>query len=155
IERAKITDFGLALVALDVAQLTSADNVLGTPAYMSPEQVAGRRVDARADLFSLGCVLYAMVSGSSPFHGTHALDIARRVTDLVPPPLHEHHPEVPRVFSDAVARLLEKDPDRRYQSADQVHEVLVGYLARAQQGGSLEGLSGAGRARPAPRPRKR
>jgi hypothetical protein len=155
IERAKITDFGLALVALDVAELTSADNLLGTPAYMAPEQVAGRRVDPRADLFSLGCVLYAMVSGGSPFHGAHALAIARKVTDFVPPPLHEQYPEVPRVFSDTVARLLEKDPDRRYPSAEEVHEVLVGYLARAQQGGSLEALSRPGRAGPAPRPRRR
>jgi serine/threonine protein kinase len=155
IERAKITDFGLALVALDVAQLTSADNVLGTPAYMSPEQVAGRRVDPRADLFSLGCVLYAMVSGGSPFHGTHALDIARKVTDLVPPPLHELHPEIPRVISDAVARLLEKEPDQRYQSADQVHDVLVGYLARAQQGASLESISGKAHVPPVPRPSRR
>jgi serine/threonine protein kinase len=155
IERAKITDFGLALVALDVAELTSADNVLGTPAYMAPEQVAGRRVDPRADLFSLGCVLYAMVSGGSPFHGAHALDIARKVTDFVPPPLHEQYPEVPRVFSDTVARLLEKDPDRRSPSADEVHEVLVGYLARAQQGGSLESLAGPGRAEPVPRRRWR
>jgi hypothetical protein len=155
IERVKITDFGLALVALDVAELTSADNVLGTPAYMAPEQVAGRRVDPRADLFSLGCVLYAMVGGGSPFQGTHALDIARKVTDFVPPPLHERHPEVPRVFSDAVARLLEKDPDRRYQSVDEVHEVLVTYLARTQQGGSLDAVSGLTPARPAPRPRRR
>jgi hypothetical protein len=155
IERAKITDFGLALVALDVAELTSADNVLGTPAYMAPEQVAGRRVDPRADQFSLGCVLYAMVSGGSPFQGAHALDIARKVTDLVPPPLHERYPEVPRVFSDIVARLLEKDPERRYPSADEVHEVLVGYLARAQQGGSLDALAGPVHPRPAPRPRRR
>jgi serine/threonine protein kinase len=155
IERAKITDFGLALVALDVAELTSADNVLGTPAYMAPEQVSGRRVDPRADLFSLGCVLYAMVSGGSPFHGAHALDIARKVTDFVPPPLHEQHPEVPRVVSDTVARLLEKDPDRRFPSADEVHEVLVGYLARAQQGGSLEALSRPLRTVPVSRARRR
>jgi hypothetical protein len=155
IERAKITDFGLALVALDVAELTSADNVLGTPAYMAPEQIAARRVDPRADLFSLGCVLYAMVSGSSPFQGAHALDIARKVTDLIPPALHEQYPDVPPVFSDIVVRLLEKDPDQRYQSADQVHEVLVGYLARAQQGGSLEALSAVGRGSPAPRTRQR
>src|SRR5262249_50999030 len=75
--------------------------------------------------------------------------------DLAPPPLHEQYPDVPRVFSDAVARLLQKDPEQRYPSADQVHEVLVGYLARAHQGGSLESLSGVSRARPAPRPRRR
>jgi hypothetical protein len=96
-----------------------------------------------------------MVSGGSPFHGAHPLDIARRVTDLVPPPLHQEHPEVPRVVSDIVARLLEKDPDQRYPSADQVHEVLVKYLARAQQGSSLEAISAEAPARPAPRPRRR
>ena len=69
IERVKITDFGLALAALDESQITSVNRVVGTPSYMSPEQVQGARVDRRSDLFSLGCVLYTMVTGRSPFQG--------------------------------------------------------------------------------------
>ena len=72
VERVKITDFGLALAALDGSQITSVNRVVGTPAYMSPEQVQGTRVDRRSDLFSLGCVLHTMVTGRSPFHGAHA-----------------------------------------------------------------------------------
>src|SRR5262249_45012047 len=98
--RAKITDFGLALVVMDVSEIPSAGAVLGTPAYMAPEQVAGERVDARADLFSLGCVLYAMITGRSPFQGNHALDIARRVTDAEPVPLTELAPAVPAFLTE-------------------------------------------------------
>jgi hypothetical protein len=152
IERVKITDFGLALVALDIAQITSADHVVGTPAYMSPEQVAGGRVDPRTDLFSLGCVLYAMVTGSSPFLGAHALDIARRVTDVSPRPLHELKPTIPLFLSQTVSRLLEKNPDKRYQSAEEVHDLLLGHLARTQQGSVSDEVRGA--TRPAPGPRR-
>ena len=138
LERVKISDFGLALVALDAEQLSSGGRPVGTPAYMSPEQVSGRRVDARSDLFSLGCALYAMGAGNSPFQGANALDIARRVTDLVPPPLHEVNPAVPHFYSDIVARLLAKDPAGRFQSAQEVHGVLQEYLSAANQGGSEE-----------------
>jgi hypothetical protein len=138
IERVKISDFGLALVALDVDELSSGGRPVGTPAYMSPEQVSGGRVDARSDMFSLGCVLYAMAAGNSPFQGANALDIARRVTELVPPPLHEVSPGVPRFYSDVVARLLAKDPAERFPSAKELHGVLQKYLSVANQGGSAE-----------------
>ncbi|MBO0701226.1 MAG: serine/threonine protein kinase, partial [Zavarzinella sp.] len=138
IERVKITDFGLALVALDVDELSSGNRPVGTPAYMSPEQVSSGKVDARSDLFSLGCVLYAMVTGGSPFQGANALDIARRVTELEPPPLHGVNPSVPRFYSDIVARLLAKNPDERFQSAGELHGVLQQYLSVANLAGSSE-----------------
>jgi serine/threonine protein kinase len=146
IERVKISDFGLALVAVDAEQLSSGERPVGTPAYMSPEQVTGGKVDARSDLFSLGCVLYAMGAGNSPFQGANVLDIARRVTDLAPPPLHEVNAALPHFYSDIVARLLAKDPAERFQSAQELHGVLQEYLSAANQGGSEE-LS-----RPAPAP---
>lgn len=138
IERVKISDFGLAIVALDVEQLSSADRPVGTPAYMSPEQVSGGKVDARSDLFGLGCVFYAMAAGSSPFQGANSLDIARRVTDFHPRPLHEVNPNVPHFYSDIVMRLLEKDPAARFQSAKELQEVLQEYLSAANLGGSDE-----------------
>jgi eukaryotic-like serine/threonine-protein kinase len=125
IERVKITDFGLALAALDGSQITSVNRVVGTPAFMSPEQVHGVRVDRRSDLFSLGCVLHAMVMGKSPFQGSHALEIARKVVDCPVPPLHQLAPRVPLVVSKIVSKLLEKDPARRYQSADELHVELL------------------------------
>jgi hypothetical protein len=136
IERVKITDFGLALAALDGSQITSVNRVVGTPAYMSPEQVHGARVDRRSDLFSLGCVLHTMVTGRSPFQGSHALEIARKVVDNPVPPLHQLAPRIPAGLSGIVSKLLEKDPARRYQTADELHTELLQLQNRVSSGKS-------------------
>jgi len=127
--RVKIGDFGLARVAVDNVELTSRELAVGTPTYMSPEQVKGKKVDLRSDLFSLGCVMYAMIAGQSPFRGQHALEIAHKVADVTPAPLEKTIEGTPKTLSDMVAKLLEKDPDDRYQSATEVAEVLGRYLA--------------------------
>ena len=116
----KITDFGLARVELDLAEMTSAEQVVGTPAYMSPEQIRGEALDPRSDLFSLGCVLFAMVAGRSPFQGRHILEIGRKITDEEQAPLHLIDPAVPRPLSDLVGRLLQKAPDDRPATAREV-----------------------------------
>jgi serine/threonine protein kinase len=126
--RVIITDFGLARAAIDNVELTSQGHAVGTPAYMSPEQVKGEKLDLRSDLFSLGCVIYAMVSGHSPFRGTSSLQMARNVAELQPPLLHEIHEETPQALSEMVDRLLEKSPDDRCQSATEVAQVLGRYL---------------------------
>jgi len=136
VERVKITDFGLALAALDGSQITSVNRVVGTPAFMSPEQVHGARVDRRSDLFSLGCVMHAMVTGRSPFQGSHALEIARKVIDCPVPPLHQLAPRIPAVVSGIVGKLLEKDPARRYQTADELHAELLHLQTGLSQGKS-------------------
>jgi serine/threonine protein kinase len=133
VERVKISDFGLALVLLDNTQASSADRPVGTPAYMSPEQVGGQRVDARSDLFSLGCVLYAMHTGKSPFQGSNSVFIARMVAEFDPPALHEVKRDTPRFLSDLVARLLHKDPNKRFQSAAEVRDLLLAHLAEVNQ----------------------
>jgi serine/threonine-protein kinase len=133
VERVKISDFGLALVLLDNTQASSADRPVGTPAYMSPEQVGGQRVDARSDLFSLGCVLYAMSTGKSPFQGSNSVFIARMVAEFDPPLLHEVKRDTPRFLSDIVTRLLHKDPSRRFQSAAEVRDLLLAHLAEVNQ----------------------
>lgn len=124
VERVKITDFGLALAALQNSEMTSLETIVGTPAYMSPEQVRGELLDPRSDLFSLGCVMYAMLAGHSPFQGAHALDTVRRVTDEEPRPLVELSPDVPRPLADLIMRLLSKDPGRRPGSASEVAEAI-------------------------------
>ena len=98
--------------------------MIGTPSFMAPEQVRGEPVDQRTDLFCLGCVMYAMVAGRSPFMGRHTLDVIRRVCDEVPRPLDEVNPRVPRPLAQVVSKLLEKSPADRYQSAAEVAGVL-------------------------------
>lgn len=129
VERVKLTDFGLAMAALSASELTSTEHLVGTPEYMSPEQVRGETLDPRSDLFGLGCVIYALVAGHSPFKGGHALDSLRRVTDLDPPPLSAVDPNVPPALSALVERLLSKDPDDRPRSAAEVADALRAILA--------------------------
>jgi serine/threonine protein kinase len=150
VERVKISDFGLALVLLDNTQASSADRPVGTPAYMSPEQVGGQRVDARSDLFSLGCVLYAMSTGKSPFQGSNTVFTARMVAEFDPPALHEVKRDTPRFLSDLVARLLHKDPNKRFLSAAEVRDLLLAHLAEVNQApsDSLNRTVNAARPRP-------
>ena len=131
VERVKITDFGLARAADDVG-ITHTGEVAGTPQYMSPEQAQGNPVDARSDLFSLGCVLYAMCTGRSPFRAESAMAALRRVCDDTPRPIHEINPDVPVWLVAVIQRLLEKDPDHRFQFAAEVCQVLDNCLAHVQ-----------------------
>ncbi|PQO25280.1 hypothetical protein C5Y96_25590 [Blastopirellula marina] len=137
-DRVVITDFGLARAVIDNANLTSGAMPLGTPAYMSPEQVRGEPVDARSDLFSFGCVLYALYTGYSPFQGLNPLEMARKVTEFKPPSLKDINPRAPEFFSDIVDRLLQKDPDRRYQSSLEVRDLLLRHLRELNQSSTDE-----------------
>ena len=131
--RVRLMDFGLARVAFDNADLTSHDHAVGTPAYMAPEQIRGHSVDARADLFSLGCVMYCMVAGYSPFHGKTHAETIHKIIDLVPTCLHDVDPAVPHVLSEMVEKLLVKNPDDRYQSAFEVADVLRRLMVQLNQ----------------------
>jgi hypothetical protein len=157
--RVKVTDFGLARSAADVG-LTQAGVVAGTPEYMAPEQARGEQVDHRADLFSLGSVLYACCTGRPPFRGGTPLAVLRQVTDETPPPIRSLNPDVPAWLETVITRLLEKDPARRFQGAAEVAGLLEGYLAHLRQPASVPApLLSAPPAgtleRPAPRPRAR
>jgi len=131
IERVQITDFGLARAVDDVGT-TKTGEVTGTPEYMSPEQAQAHPVDARSDLFSLGCVLYAMCTGRSPFRADTMMGSLRRVCDEKPRPIREVHPDAPNWLVAIVDRLLEKTPDDRYQTAAEVSELLGNHLAHLQ-----------------------
>ncbi|WP_435006697.1 protein kinase domain-containing protein [Tundrisphaera lichenicola] len=135
IDRVKITDFGLARVLLDQSELTSQGVVVGTPAYMSPEQVNGQPLDQRSDLFSLGCVMYAMTTGHSPFRGENALGTARRITSQKHVSLRVLNKAIPGSFIKIVDRLLEKDPSDRFQSAQEVVDQLTVHLAQINHHG--------------------
>lgn len=122
----KVADFGIAraLGSASDSSLTQAGAVMGTAAYFSPEQAQGGQPDPRSDLYSLGVVLYEMVAGRPPFVGDTPLAIAYKQVHEDPTPLHEFAPDVPRAFEAIVARLLTKDPDRRYATAEAVRDEL-------------------------------
>jgi serine/threonine-protein kinase len=132
VERAVLTDFGLARAADDVT-LTRWGIIAGTPQYMSPEQARGEPLDGRSDLFSLGCVLYEMATGVSPFRSDSVVATLRRLVDESPRAMAALNPELPPWFIHIVERLLEKDPARRFSSAQEVSDLLEGCLAHVQQ----------------------
>ncbi|MHC4405351.1 MAG: WD40 repeat domain-containing serine/threonine protein kinase, partial [Planctomycetota bacterium] len=135
VERVRITDFGLAQAVDDVAW-SRAGEVAGTPQFMSPEQTQGHTVDQRSDLFSLGCVLYAMCTGRSPFRAESTAAVIRRVCDDTPRPIREIHPEIPHWLEEIVGRLLAKRPEDRFASASEVADLLGRHLAHVQDPGS-------------------
>jgi serine/threonine-protein kinase len=132
VERVRITDFGLARTIDDASQ-TQSGFIAGTPQYMAPEQASGEAVDARADLFSLGSVMYAMCAGHPPFRGPSTLAVLRRICDDPPRPIDEVNPDVPGWLAEIIHKLLAKSPDDRFQSAEEVATLLEGWLAHLQQ----------------------
>jgi serine/threonine protein kinase len=122
--RIKILDFGLAKAATDAAHLTQAGAVVGTPAYMAPEQAGGQVPDPRSDLFSLGCVLYQACTGQRPFQGPDVIATLAALARHHPRPPLELRPEVPRALSDLVIHLLAKKPADRPPTAQAMVEAL-------------------------------
>jgi serine/threonine protein kinase len=127
-EQVKITDFGLARAA-DDASLTQSGVIAGTPMYMAPEQAQGEVIDQRADLFSLGSVLYVMCSGRPPFRASTTLGVLKRVAEDKPRPIREIIAEVPEWLSAIVTRLHAKNPADRFASAKDVADALARHLA--------------------------
>jgi serine/threonine protein kinase len=135
--RAKILDFGLAKLAreheqasvaagatIDSPMLTSPGSTVGTVAYMSPEQARGEEVDARADLFSFGAVLYQTATGKLPFDGPTSAVIFHAILEKNPPPATDANPILPPAVNEVIQKCLEKDPDLRCQSAAELRADL-------------------------------
>ncbi len=123
-DRIKLLDFGLARPSVDHVHLTHTGLIVGTPAYMSPEQARGLPVDYRSDLFSIGVVLYRLSTGINPFQGNTTMAILTSLALDIPRPIHEVNPELPAMFSDLVQKLLNKDPRKRPESALQVVQMI-------------------------------
>jgi hypothetical protein len=122
--RAKVMDFGLARSTVDMS-LTATGVLTGTPEYMSPEQAAEGAIDVASDLFCLATVLYHACSGVSPFRSKTVLATLRRICEETPQPLHELDSSIPIWFSNAIQRLMEKDPQERPQSTTEAHRLFL------------------------------
>jgi serine/threonine protein kinase/Flp pilus assembly protein TadD len=157
----KVLDFGLAKVGtpksatgveatlataeIDPDHLTSPGTTVGTIAYMSPEQVKGKELDSRTDLFSFGAVLYEMATGALPFHGETTGLIFKAILDSDPPPAIRFNREIPSKLEDVISKALEKDRNLRYQSAGEIRADLqrlkrdteTGRVAAASSGSRL------------------
>lgn len=121
----KIADFGIA--SLPSGSLTIVGTTLGSPKYMSPEQVLGKRADGRSDIFSLGAVLYEMLTGRAPFNGDDLNAVLYQVLNNAPPLPSSVNPDLPHGFDRIIARALSKDPDKRYQNAAEMAADLRNY----------------------------
>ena len=133
IRRCKILDFGLARsMSATEMQITASGMLLGTPAYMAPEQARGERVDHRADLFSLGVMLYRMTTGRMPFAGPTVMAVLTALATVNPPPSRTLNPNVPLALSDLIKRLMKKDSAERMQSAAEV-TAAIRQIAKEQQ----------------------
>jgi tRNA A-37 threonylcarbamoyl transferase component Bud32 len=125
---ARITDFGVA--RLESSNLTMDGQFIGTPNFMSPEQVAGRKVDGRSDLFALGVVLFNLLTGQRPFAGGTMHEVTLRIVQEPPPIPSTVGAGIPPAFNPIILKCLEKDPDRRFQTGADLARVLAA-LARS------------------------
>ena len=121
--RVKVTDFGIARSG--ASQMTEVGSIIGTAQYLSPEQARGAPVDQTSDLYSVGVVLYEMLTGQVPFTGDTPLEIAMKHLSEVPRPPSELRPEIPHDLDSVVLRALAKDPSERYQSAEEMDADLA------------------------------
>ena len=147
--RLKVTDFGIARSG--ASQMTEVGSIIGTAQYLSPEQARGSPVDQTSDLYSVGVVLYELLTGQVPFTGDTPLEIAMKHLSEVPKPPSELRPEVPHDLDLVVLRALAKDPDDRYQTAEEMDKdlerVLSGMPVGAETAEAATAvLSGAGAA---------
>ena len=131
----KITDFGTAKI-LQFGSTQQTSHVMGTPSYMSPEQVKGRAVDGRSDIFSLGVMLYEMITGEKPFPGQNITTVIYKIVNEDPVPLRQIDPSIHPGISTVVMKALAKEPEQRYQSCREMLEDLRNYRAQGIAGAS-------------------
>src|SRR3989442_12573079 len=127
-----VTDFGIAKAAQQASsQLTTEGMVVGTPQYMSPEQATGESLDARSDIYSLGILLYQMLTGLAPFDGESAQSILMKQATANHAPIGDHRDDVPVALVGVVDRMLAKDPGERFQTAEEASRALVAAVPAA------------------------
>jgi eukaryotic-like serine/threonine-protein kinase len=120
----RLMDFGLAKFISDDAAVTADGRLVGTFRYMPPEQILGEKLDARADLYSLGVILYELLSGRAPFDAKTPYELWQKVLETEPAPLSVFNPRTERNMSRIAHRLIRKEPEDRFQTAEEVFEAL-------------------------------
>ena len=146
-ETAKVLDFGLAKLFEGTveAQVTSSGTIVGTPYYMSPEQIQGHELDGRSDVYAIGAIMYECIVGKPPFEAPNPVGVLSKHLSEEPPRPSARSPlSVPVEADEIILRCLEKDPDRRYQTAEEVRQALIEYLTAVGSGDWR--LSGVGQA---------
>ena len=145
----KLTDFGIAHIEdASAGQLTQTGEILGTPVYMSPEQVLGKSVDGRSDLFSLGVILYELITARRPFSGNNIAAIFHSITHDSPQPPTASDPFISKELSQLIIKSLAKEPEARFHSGHQMAQALT--LLLAQQDSIVKESSPVSTSRPKP-----
>ncbi len=121
----RLMDFGLAKFLADDAHVTADGRLVGTFRYMAPEQILGEPLDARTDLYSVGVILYELITGRAPFEARTPYELWQKVLETEAVPSHLLNPKADRLLSRVAHRLIRKEPDDRYQTAEEVYEALV------------------------------
>jgi serine/threonine protein kinase len=142
-KRLKVTDFGIARALASINPEEKQDVVWGSPQYFSPEQAAGSPPSPATDVYSLGVVLYEMLTGQLPFIGTTAAELARLHRDTPPIPPSQLNPAIPPALERIVLKVLSKEPSARYRTADQLGRVLINFSAAPQPAGGIEAVDPA------------
>ena len=146
-ETAKVLDFGLAKLFEGTveAQVTSSGTIVGTPYYMSPEQIQGQELDGRSDVYAIGAIMYECVVGKPPFEAPNPVGVLSKHLSEEPLRPSARSPlSVPAEADEIILRCLEKDPDHRYQTAEELKQALIDYLATVGSGDwRLSGVGGA------------
>ena len=126
----KVADFGICRIdgaeGGEQNQQTQLGDVLGTPNYMSPEQVMGQKVDSRSDLFSVGVVLYKLLTNALPFEGDSVISVAYKIAKSEAPPVQDIRPDIPLTLRRIVERALKKQPEKRFQTGEEMAVALIG-----------------------------
>ncbi len=135
----KVADFGICRIDDNEAtQATQVGNVLGTPHYMSPEQVQGEKADARSDLFSAGVVLYQLLTSTLPFEGDTLITVAYKITKTEPTPLDKLRPDLPLALRRIIDRALRKQPEKRFQNGSEFAQALIGVAREIAETGDAK-----------------
>jgi len=125
-EIVKVLDFGIAKIqTATVVGMTTEGTMMGTPRYMSPEQCRGAAIDGRADIYSMGVVLYEMLAGCPPFDGDTPIAVALKHVHEPPPPLRQLNPNIPEAVAAVIHRALEKSPSQRFRTAQEFSQALL------------------------------